>query len=157
MKPFWIFLGITIIFLFPLSCKEDRGGVSPEVEALYRTNGPLKPLPEYTMEKPREWENIADEHVPDVRLSRLTGKDAIMISVSIEKPTMQHYVEKIGIMDENNKEIVSETILRKPNPKTWAYFLIEDLPVEKKGLKAFIKCNLHDMWTTPLDEELFKK
>ena len=146
-----------IMFIIPLSCKDDKGTVSPEVTALYNSGDHIKPLEEYTLENPREWKNVADEHIPKVRMSRDRGKDAILITVPLEKATLHHYIEKIGIMDENKRDVLSKSITRQPNPILSAFFPVEDLPENKKGLKVYIKCNMNDLWVLPLDNEIFDK
>ncbi|HQF10595.1 MAG TPA: hypothetical protein PKX62_21025 [Spirochaetota bacterium] len=139
-----------LIFLTALSCKDDNA-VDPEVAKLYRTPDHITPQHEYTEEKPREWGNIAEEHIPQAKLTTNKGKEAIVISVPLKKASMAHYIEKIGIIDEKGREIVSETIPRLPNPKTHAFFFTSDLPSDRSKLKIFAKCNLHDRWTVPMN------
>jgi desulfoferrodoxin (superoxide reductase-like protein) len=145
---FWCALIIMISF----SCKDD-GGIDPKIAEMYKSKDHITPLPEYTAENPREWGKVAHEHIPSVTLSRKNGKDALLISIPLLKPSMEHYIERIGIMDENGKEIASESIPRLANPITYAYFLLKDLPSNRQKLKAFAKCNLHDLWTAPLEPE----
>jgi desulfoferrodoxin (superoxide reductase-like protein) len=141
----------SLALLVPLSCKDD-GGLDPKVTAMYKTGEHITPLAEYTEENPREWENIADEHVPQARLTTDKGREAIIIKAPLKKPTTAHYIEKIGILDETGREIISETIPRMPNPKTYAFFLTDYLPRDRSKLKIFIKCNLHDRWTVLLKD-----
>jgi desulfoferrodoxin (superoxide reductase-like protein) len=157
MKVYKILLiPCALIFLVTLSCKDDNA-IDPEVAALYKTQDHLKPLPEYTEEKPREWGNIAEEHIPQARLTTNRSREAIIINVPLKKASTEHYIEKIGILDEKGKEIVSEALPRLPNPKTYAFFFIQDLPSDKSKLKIFAKCNLHDRWTVPLESAKWKE
>ncbi len=137
--------------MLPLSCKDD-GGIDPKVAALYQMRDRIAPLREYTEENPREWGKIAEEHIPQARMTSDRGMEAIVIKVPLKKPSTGHYIEKIGILDEKGKEIVSEAIPRLPNPKTHAFFLTRDLPRDRSKLKVFIKCNLHDRWTVPMED-----
>ena len=142
-------LFFTLIIAVLLSCKDD-GEIDPEVAAMYKTGSKIKPLPEYTEENPREWAKIAPEHIPQAKMTSNKGRPAIVIQVPLKKGSTEHYIEKIGILDEKGRVIVSETIPRLPNPRTYAFFFVQDLPSDLKKLKIFIKCNLHDRWTVPL-------
>lgn len=143
---------LSVCFLLLLfSCsKEDRAERSEKVKELYQSSERLRPLKEYTAENPREWEDIADEHIPRVKKSIHLGKDAIVVTVPLKKATMEHYIERIGVVDKDGREIRAVSFKRLPNPKTYAFFLISDLVGHEK-MKVFGKCNLHDRWTAPLD------
>ena len=145
-----------LIFLITLSCKDDNA-IDPKVAAMYKTDEHITPLSEYTEDNPREWGNIADEHIPQAKMSSDKGKEAIVINVPLKNASMGHYIEKIGILDEKGKEIVSETLPRLPNPKTYAFFLTRDLPSDRSKLKIFAKCNLHDRWTVPFSSARWKE
>ncbi len=145
-----------LIFLITVSCKDDNA-IDPEVAAMYKTSDHLKPLSEYTEEKSREWGNIAEEHIPMAKLTTNKGREAIVIQVPLKKASMEHYIEKIGILDEKGKEIVSESLPRLPNPRTYAFFFTQDLPSDKSKLKIFAKCNLHDRWTVPMASAKWKE
>ncbi len=153
--PVRLFVICLVLLPFCLGgCKSDQQSPPDDaVKKLYQGNKPIRPLAEYTKDNPREWKNIAHEHIPKVRKSTHHGEPAILIEVPLAKANMSHYIEKIGIIDENNKDIAVVTILRQNNPKTYAYFPISQLPRGKK-LKAFAKCNLHDLWTAPIDPKL---
>lgn len=149
----FLHLSLILILLITFSCKDNENYNSEnmrKVREMYKSGERIKPLPEYTAKNPREWEEVADEHVPQLRKARLRGEDAVLITVPFEKVTMQHYVEKIGILDENGKEIISISFERLPNQKSYAHFAFSALPRDRK-LKAYAKCNLHDMWTVELD------
>ena len=139
------------ILILILSCGGDDH-IDREVKALYESGAPMKPLAEYTVENPREWKSIASEHVPIVRKSINKGRNAVLIEVPLRRATTEHYIQRIGILDENGKEIVSTAIQRLPNPPVYAYFDFDGLPFGKK-LKAYARCNLHDTWVTPFTLE----
>jgi desulfoferrodoxin (superoxide reductase-like protein) len=153
-KIFLLYCALVLAFMS--SCKDDNG-VDPKVAAMYKTRDHITPQSEYTEENPREWGKLADEHVPQARLTSNKGMRAILINVPLIKPSMEHYIEKIGILDEKGKDIVSETLPRMANPRTYAYFSLQDLPADKKQLKIFAKCNLHDKWTVPLASAKWKE
>lgn len=150
MKAYRIILILNAVIVAAfLSCKDDDG-IDPEVAAMYKTGSKIKPLAEYTEDNPREWGKIAQDHVPRAKLTRNKGREAIVIQIPLKKASMEHYIEKIGILNEEGKEIVSEIIPRQPNPRTYAFFYLQDLPADLKKLKIFAKCNLHDRWTVPM-------
>lgn len=138
-----------LIMIMALSCNDD-GEIDPKIAAMYKAGDHITPLPEYTEENPREWAKVAPDHIPQATLTTNKGMAAIVINVPLKKATTEHYIEKIGILDEKGKEIVSETLPRLPNPRTHAFFFLHDLPPDKSKLKIFAKCNLHDRWTVPL-------
>jgi desulfoferrodoxin (superoxide reductase-like protein) len=144
----FIIINAIIVAAF-LSCKDDDG-IDPEVAAMYKTGNKIKPLSEYTEDNPREWGKVAEDHIPQARLTTNKGKEAVVINIPLKKASMEHYIEKIGILDEKGKEIVSESLPRLPNPRTYAFFFTKDLPSDRNKLKIFAKCNLHDRWTVPL-------
>jgi desulfoferrodoxin (superoxide reductase-like protein) len=148
-------LCLAVIIASFLSCKND--GVDSEVSERYTTDDRIVPLAEYTEDNPREWGDIAQEHIPRVRWTKNNGRDAIVVEVPLKKKSTQHYIERIGVLGANGKEIVSEGIPRLPNPRTHAFFYKDDLPAKTEGVKVYIKCNLHSMWTVPLDDAVKKE
>lgn len=140
---------LAMMFLFLVSCG-NRGGSG---EDLYKADQPVKPLAEYTQDNPREWEDFADTHVPVITRARHEGKDALLVTIPFGTATVQHYIEKIGILDKDGNEVLSQKIEPAPNAKTYAYFLLDELPDDEK-LKAFARCNLHDLWTARIAKKL---
>ncbi len=134
------------LLILAVSCGGDDR-IDREVAALYKSGESIKPLAEYTEENPREWKSIASEHVPLVRKTVYNGRDAVLIEVPLRRATTEHYIQRIGILDENGKEIVSRAIQRLPNPPVFAYFDFNGLPYGQT-LKAYVRCNLHDTWVT---------
>lgn len=144
-------LSFLTILLLLISCGGDDR-IDREVKALYESGAQIKPLAEYTEENPREWKSIASEHIPIVRKSIHKGKEAVLIEVPLKRATIEHYIQRIGILDVNGKEIASVAIQRVPNPPVYAYFYFDGLPYGKE-LKAYARCNLHDTWVTPFTLE----
>jgi len=122
---------------FILGCKE-----SP-----YNGTDPIKPLAEYTASEAREWTDIAKFHAPRMLRSVNKGQDSILVEVPLEKANEGHYIEKIGIMDLARRELAVATIKRERNPLTYAHFDPKVIPWQGK-VKAFAKCNKHDLWVT---------
>ena len=126
-------------------------GLSPWLTSCKDSNqtgdGPLVPQKEYSIGNAREWTEIEKEHAPVAKRSVNEGKPAVLIEVPLKKPDQGHYIEKIGIMDMQGKELAVTTIKRERNPLTYAYFDIKLLPWSGK-VKVFAKCNNHDLWVT---------
>jgi len=146
-----LFILITILFVFT-SCKNANNENNKKFVDVYKTKKKIKPLKEYTRNYSREWSHLSDEHIPQVSKIIDKGDTFLMIKVPLKKPSFEHYIEKIGIIDEKGKEIISKTLKRQKKPKTYVVFDINDIPQNKK-LKVFAKCNLHDMWTASLNIE----
>jgi len=134
------------VLVLLLSCGGDDR-IDREAKALYESGSRIKPLAEYTEENPREWKSIASEHIPIVRKTIYKGRNSVLIEVPLRRATTEHYIQRIGILDEHGKEIASTAIPRIPNPPVYAYFDFDGLPFGK-NLKAYARCNLHDTWVT---------
>ncbi len=130
------FLGLLAMFL-SLACSGQNED--------WKNADRLVPLKEYSEEETREWEDVKHEHIPVVRLSIDQGEDALLIELPMLDSGFGHYIESIGILDEEGTLLSSRSIDRTHKPKTYAYFPLEPLS-GKKRLKAFAKCNLHDTW-----------
>jgi desulfoferrodoxin (superoxide reductase-like protein) len=141
MKPAYY---AAIWIIIALSCKKSYDQNS--------TSEPIKPLPEYTLDEPREWAAIAKQHSPVGRKSIDKGQPALLIEVPLEKPDIGHYIEKIGVMDLKGGEIAVETLPKVQNPLTYAYIPMGKLPWRGR-VKLFAKCNKHDLWVSEMDVE----
>lgn len=108
-------------------------------------DGPITPMKEYTIDNAREWTDIAKDHAPIARKSVDKGKPAVIVEVPMPRKDEGHYIEKIGIMDMQGKELAVQTMKRERNPTTYAYFDLTLLPWSGK-VKVFAKCNKHDLW-----------
>lgn len=108
-------------------------------------DGPITPMKEYTIDNAREWTDIAKEHAPTARKSVNKGTPAVIVEIPLAKADEGHYIEKIGIMDMQDKELAVETMPRQRNPLNYAYFDLKIIPWSGK-VKVFAKCNKHDLW-----------
>ncbi|HRP69945.1 MAG TPA: hypothetical protein PLY93_10475 [Turneriella sp.] len=109
----------------------------------------LTPMKEYTVDNAREWTPIAKEHVPTAKRSINKGKPALIIEVPLRSADISHYIEKIGILGADGKEIAVEALPRSATPTLHAYFDLKLLPWSGK-IKIFAKCNKHDLWVSEI-------
>lgn len=114
----------------------------------------MTPQDEYTREAPGIWVGLEEKHLPIVSVDR-KGRGVQKITITImdtKKFDPNHYIEKIGIMNENKEDIAvkifPEMVLNSQEP-IMAEFQLNGIP-ENNKVKAFVKCNLHDLWTHPL-------
>lgn len=114
---------------------------------------PRVPMDEYTKEAPAEWSEIADDHLPTIQYLSGELTDNVRISLSGTGFNDSHYIEKIGIMDKNKRTLVVKE-LKRGNTKPSASLTLKEDPIERKDLKVFVKCNLHDLWTVKLHEAI---
>lgn len=108
----------------------------------------ISPKKEYTKENPAEWEEVANDHLPEIEYDEKKSKDNVKIKVLGKKFSERHYIEVIGMMDERGADIDTKYLQRADKP-------IAILSLSKKDhdpgkIKVFAKCNLHDLWTAPL-------
>lgn len=110
------------------------------------------PRDEYTAEEPGEWVAFSESHAPRVTLVR----DLVRVEVPLKKIDRSHYIEKIGIMDAYGRDVVPA----RPFPReasdrrtVRADFEIADLRGDHEDYKIYAKCNLHDLWTAPLETD----
>ena len=128
---------VTVLAMAHLACKDDV------FNKFYRK----QPKLEYTRDDPDMWSGLETEHLPVVTFNADREPD-MDVRVNLENPTPTHYIEAIGIMDENRNDIVSKQF--DANTKVFeARFFSASLPKNKK-LKVYAKCSLHDLWTEPL-------
>lgn len=141
----FLLFGLLIIFL---SC-------SSEHDEKLSHNDPIPPQEEYTKESPGEWKGKETEHLPKIQVLD-TSKTKNNIRISVEGEFNQsHYIEKIGIMDENKNVLDEKTIGEGEEP-----FVILSLNLTKessKKAKVYVKCVTHDLWTAPIFDDLVKK
>lgn len=107
---------------------------------------PKVPKPEYTEKDAGEWEEIKDAHVPTIKLNRKSKTDNVEITVNGEF-TEQHYIERIGIMDENKQDLAGISLTKLQ--KATVTLTLDPIP-ENPKVKVYVKCNLHDLWTKPI-------
>ena len=112
---------------------------------------PRVPKREYTEEVPGEWKSIANEHLPELKIDYSKKKENIHVKVPGHKFTTDHYIEKIGIFDENFVDLDVKTFERGQDPIAILSLNFKDHNPEK--VKVFVKCNLHDLWTQSLKKK----
>ncbi|MBP9886643.1 MAG: hypothetical protein KBF93_10130 [Leptospiraceae bacterium] len=133
-----------------LSCAGDNDNSEKnDVDSNSDSNSrAISPQKEYTKDKPAEWEGIANEHLPEVKFDKSKTKDNIKVEVLGRKFTERHYIEVIGIMDERQADLDVKYLKRGDKPTVILSLNTKENDPEK--IKVFVKCNLHDLWTTPL-------
>ena len=123
-------------------------GCQRSVESSVNTE-PQKPLQEYTAENPREWQKEAPSHLPHGRMN-LNGDHEIFVYLepgASGEFHKGHYIEKIGIMDQDGRTIaVKEFKPGHHSPYTASFKLP---PGSYRHYKLFSRCNLHDLWSAP--------
>ena len=122
------------------ACKDDF------FQRVYRKT----PKPEYTRDDPGEWTGMEEDHIPVVTFYTDREPD-IIVRVDLKNPTAIHYIEKIGIMDENRKDLVCKEF-RSVDKIFEAQFYSAHIPGDKKKLKVYAKCSLHDLWTEKFEK-----
>lgn len=136
---------IVMVLAFFWSCGDQ--GVEPSEAGSLE---PITPKAEYTKESPAEWAGLEDQLVPQITFNKGFGAD-IIVRVNLKQPSLSNYIEKIGIMDKDGREIVFKLFSRHAKYFE-AHFYSKDLPADKSGLKVFSKSSLYDLWTTPLPD-----
>ena len=133
-----------------LSCAGDNDNSEKnDVDSNSDSNSrAISPQKEYTKDKPAEWEGIANEHLPEVKFDKSKTKDNIKVEVLGRKFTERHYIEVIGIMDERQADLDVKYLKRGDKPTVILSLNTKENDPEK--IKVFVKCNVHDLWTTPL-------
>ncbi len=142
-----IFLAPLVLVLFSADCSDTRDKSQPPEER--STSGSIIPNKEYTFDNPGVWAGKENEHLPEIRILDKELEN-ILISVPLDNKDGKHYIEKIGIMDEKG-----HTIVYVPFSRHTRFFLAKMTlyPIPRdKNLKVFVKCNLHDTWTAPLED-----
>ena len=113
---------------------------------------PQKPQKEYTAETPREWQKYVQSHLPRFK-SGINDSDEIF--VYLEPPKQGefhrgHYIEKIGIMDQQGRVLAVKEFAPGRSMPYNARFRLKENPSK---LKIFSRCNLHDLWSAPLEHD----
>lgn len=143
-----ISLILLVIVLGVYDCAGDSGDSETMPKNADSESRAISPKKEYTKDSPAEWEGIADDHLPEVVFEEKKSKDNIKVKVTGRKFSERHYIEVIGIMDEKSADIDTKYLRRSENPNVTLSLNPKEYDPEK--IKVFVKCNLHDLWTTPL-------
>lgn len=114
-----------------------------------QTDTPRAPLKEYTKDVPAEWIGLEEEHAPEVTIDN-DSPDNVIVRVKFPiKHESDHYIEKIGLMDKDGKDIAFKTF----NQKSDYWEARFSIPFISKGMKAYARCSLHDLWTVPVESK----
>ncbi len=110
------------------------------------------PRAEYTAEDPGEWAAFSESHAPRIQIVR----DVLRVDVPLQKIDRSHYIEKIGVMDAQGRDVVPAVAFpREASEKSTvsANLALSELRGDLSAYKVYAKCNLHDLWTAPLETE----
>jgi|GEM_PF-1189430 len=141
-------ISVTLAFMMILffSCSSDDGSGKMSSE-------PGKRLAEYSADKPGKWKGKEDGHAPYVKVIRGQSKNNIIVYVNLKDFSENHYIERIGIMDENKKDLAGISYSPKArSSRIKATFSLSPVPTAP-NVKVYVKCSQHDLWTAPLIKE----
>lgn len=114
-------------------------------------NDPITPQKEYTAETPGEWESVAYAHVPSVHIGENPdGRKTLRVGVPNLKREEGHYIERIGVMDAGQRDIEARSLSRTEFPG--AVLPVDPHILYSEGIKIYVKCNLHDLWTVEMEK-----
>ena len=102
------------------------------------------PRPEYTEDDPGRWADIADDHLPDIKIQGGFFSPKISISLESKKWSRDHYIEKIGLFRIKDKR---DLAVQEFPRGTFVYTAEFPYEYNDDEVKVFVKCNLHDLWT----------
>ena len=136
------FFSVLVFISLSFQCTNEESGNQTPPEKVV----PVTPKAEYTDEEAGEWEEIKSNHLPKIKIDNKSKKDNIEIHVE-GIFSEQHYIERIGIMDENKQDLAGKSL--KKNEKPEVTLSLDPIP-ENPKVKVYVKCNLHDLWTRPL-------
>lgn len=143
------YISITVFAIYAVihfNCK----GNSPE---RFQTEKPRIPLKEYSKDEPGEWVGLEEQHYPRVTIDN-SSMENIIVRVNFPvNHEPDHYIEKIGLMDKDGNDI----IVKKFNPTADYWEARFSIPFIPKGVKAYARCSLHDLWVTPLKDAIVVK
>ncbi|MBK7056933.1 MAG: hypothetical protein IPO06_02420 [Leptospiraceae bacterium] len=144
-----LILGIIVLLL--LNCtgnEEEIEEVEDRPDSSDVASRAISPQKEYTKDNPAEWESVVNDHLPEIIFNKSKSKENITVKVLGKKFSERHYIEVIGIMDEQSADLDVKYIDRGSQPTAILSLNPRDHDPEK--IKVFAKCNLHDLWTVPL-------
>jgi desulfoferrodoxin (superoxide reductase-like protein) len=137
---------LTLIVFILISCQKEGGNDE--------TADPIKPQDEYTKENPGEWKAVAKDHAPLIELGGKLSPNNIKVTVPGSEFNDLHYIEKIGLIDKDKKELVGKSLEKGVHEASLTFKYDPD---SLEDLKIYVKCNLHDVWTMTLDKASVKK
>lgn len=145
LKPVMLLICLTLFWSCTNEFQNNQNDPPEKVE-------PKVPKPEYTEVDAGEWEGIKDAHVPHIKINRKSKTDNVEISVKGEF-SEQHYIERIGIMDQNKQDLAGISLQKLQKPTVT--LTLDPIP-DDPHVKVYVKCNLHDLWTKPVNPPVEK-
>lgn len=107
------------------------------------------PQSEYTKENPEEWKDISLDHIPNISWEKKADEFNFTIETTGKTYHSGHRIEKIEIMDRDKMDLVVEN-LKQDQALTKISLKIKNGNWLENS-KIFVKCNLHDLWTVPIE------
>jgi len=114
---------------------------------------PLTPQKFYSKQNPAEWLDYVADHVPSATISQSREKDNLTIYVVLKNPDEVHYIESLGILDEDDHVVDKITFGSGKRSGVTATFTL-NATRDLSRYRAFARCSQHDLWITPLAEAL---
>jgi desulfoferrodoxin (superoxide reductase-like protein) len=108
------------------------------------------PQKEYTLENPGEWKSIALDHIPEIQIDKARSQNNVRVKISGNQFSERHYIEVIGVMDERSHDLDLKYLKRGDQLAVVLSVNLKEQDASK--LKVFAKCNVHDLWTIPLEK-----
>lgn len=148
MKIKNIFYLFFLLFLTVFSCTSEND-LEDDSENISRKKPSVPartPKREYTKEEPGEWKQLEKDHLPIIKIDTSIRKNNVHIIIP-GKFNENHYIERIGIMDEDLKDITGVDLSK--NQKMEIDLSLYPIP-DNPNTKVYVKCNKHDLWTEPI-------
>ena len=122
--------------VLPLSCGE--GEEAPQGRSRSRLSRA------YTSERPGDYANKVDSHVPSAEITRLDDAGNFRIDVVVQHEMRdQHWIQNIAIEDQDERELATMNL--QPGPeRAEATFTVNLSGVTQ--VHVFSLCNLHGLW-----------
>ena len=110
------------------------------------SQAPLTPRAQYSAEDPGEWSAQAAAHAP---LVELRGAN-LHVRVPLRGAGPEHYIEKIGILDETGRDAVAPQLLGRDLRASANIEALLPRPERSGNYRVYARCNLHDLWIAEL-------
>ncbi|MDH5720935.1 MAG: desulfoferrodoxin family protein [Spirochaetia bacterium] len=128
-----VYLLIVLVSLYAAACGgQDKPDFS-ETQA------------EYTEENPGKWADKVSDHLPKIEILQ-KQRDNVLIYVILKDASDTHYIEKIGVIDADNKILHEKSFGRGRQNSYNAWFTMNLSDYKGKELKVYAKCSRHDLW-----------
>jgi desulfoferrodoxin (superoxide reductase-like protein) len=111
----------------------------------------VTPKKTYSKNESGEWEKYADDHAPKIEYTLTGNYDNLLIYVILKDPSKNHYIEEIGYLNKKNRKVESRYFGRQ-NRKNYSSRFSLAASADRDKYTAYARCNLHDLWITPLPD-----